>query len=286
MTEFASAVLKTLYSLASKHMLIINDESTIDFSQLSKKPTTIFTTAEFASSIEDLPKNFKMFLLDKGNANTEKHRFATIDDLICRLADEIIQKYRLEANENTKVEEQDKLINQIYRELRQIHEKFMTNKSPMKISDSIAPILIWLITNTKDNEEDTNYIEENFQNYFSSYLIFFSEDNFHDYIAKENTIDVFLIMYSNYPESIAKGSRQFSNVKYVYRYGKSKDDDDDKIILDRDNLRYCLTYDLIDYYGKLGEQYRTNNQSKKARDMFLKAQTLCQLLSINYFSTK
>jgi hypothetical protein len=291
MTEFSSTVLQTLYSLASKFILIINDESTIDFSQWSKKSTTVFTTAQFASSIENLPKHFKMFILDKGNNNIEQQRFATIDDLICRLADEIVQQYRLEANEYTKVgelikaKEQEEQANLIYRKLRQIHAQLLTNKSPMKASDSISPILIWLISNTENNEEDTNYIEKNFEKYFSSFRIFFHESDFHDYIAQENITDMFLIIYSDYQESIAQGSHQFSNVKYIYRYGESKVQDD-KIITNRDDLCYQLTYDLIDYYGKLGEQYRTNNQTKKARDMFLKAQSLCQFLSTTCFPSK
>jgi hypothetical protein len=286
MTEFASAVLEVLRSFASKFILIMNDESTIDFSQWSKRPTIIFTTTQFASSIENLSKNFKIFLLDNGNKNIEQQRFGTIDDLICRLADEIIENYRLEANEYTeagdiiKAKEQNEYAHRIYRELRQIDDKLRINQSPMKILD-ITPILIWLISNTRNTEEDTDYIEENLGKYFSSYLIFFNEHDFHDCIAK-STNDMFLIIYSDYRESIAKGSRQFSNVKYVYRYGESKTEDD-KIITNRDNLRYHLIYNLIDYYGKLGEQYRANNQKKQARDMFLKAQTLCQLLSTNFF---
>jgi hypothetical protein len=282
-TEFASAVLQTLCSLPSKYILIINDESTIDFSQWSKNPTTIFTTAEFASTVENLPKNFQMFLLDKGKNNIEQQRFASIDDLICRLADQIIQKYRLEANDNTKAEEHDKQIKRIYRELRQIHEKFIINKSPIQTTEIIAPILFWLIPNTKNNE-DANYIVEKLGNYFSSCCFFSTKDDYHHYISKNKTTDLFVIISSSYQQSITEDIRQFANAKYVYHYGESENDDE--TIFDRDNLRYHLTYDLMDYYGKLGEQYRRHNQPKKAREMFLKAQTLCQCLSTDCFPFK
>jgi len=285
MTEFASTILTILCSLASKFILIINDEPNLDFSQWSKKSITIFTTTQFASSSENLPKNSRMFLLDIDNNNIEQQRFASIDDLISRLVDEIIDKYRSEANEYNKLgdikkaKEQNEQINQIYRELKQIHDK------PMKISDNITPILIWLISNTKTNEEDTNYIQENIGKYFSEYRIFFNESEFHECIATENDTNMFVIIYTEYLESIAKGLRQFLNVKYVYRYGESKTEDKE-IITNQDNLRYRLIYDLIDYYGKLGEQYRTNSQTKNAREMFLKAQNLCQFLSTNCFPSE
>ncbi len=284
MTEFASNILTILCSLASKFILIINDEPNIDLSQWSKKSITIFTTAQFAFSSKNLPKNFKMFLLDVDNNNIEQRRFASIDDLISRLVDEIIDKYRLEAHEYSKIgdikkaKEQNEQINQIYRELRQIHNK------PMKTSDSITPILVWLISNTNNNEQDTNYIKKNFGEYFSEYRIFFDESKFHEYIAEENEI-MFVIIYSKYRESIANDSRQFSNVKYVYRYGESTTKDKE-IITNQDDLRYHLIYDLIDYYGKLGEQYRTNNKTKNAREMFIKAQTLCQFLSTTCFPSE
>jgi hypothetical protein len=284
MTEFASNILTILCSLASKFILIINDEPNIDLSQWSKKSITIFTTAQFAFSSKNLPKNFKMFLLDVDNNNIEQRRFASIDDLISRLVDEIIDKYRSEAYEYSKIgdikkaKEQNEQVNQIYRELKQIHNK------PMKTSDSITPILVWLISNTNNNEQDTNYIKKNFGEYFSEYRIFFDESKFHEYIAEENEI-MFVIIYSKYRESIANDSRQFSNVKYVYRYGESTTKDKE-IITNQDDLRYHLIYDLIDYYGKLGEQYRTNNKIKNAREMFIKAQTLCQFLSTTCFPSE
>jgi hypothetical protein len=281
MTEFASAVLETLCSLASKYILIINDESTIDFAQWSKQSVTIFTTAHCVSSLENLPKNFEIFLLDIDNTNIEQTRFTTIDELIGRLADDVIEKYRLETIDIDglfKTEIRNKQINQIYGELRQIHEKYITKKSPIQTSNSIAPILIWLISNKQPDKEDTNYIEKTFGKHFSSFPICFNEIEYQKF-----TSDIFVIIYDHCSESISSSIRQSSNVKDVYYYDESKKDDDHGIIRNRDDLCYRLASDLMDYYGKLGEQYRTNKQTKKAREMFSKAQELCQFL-FHFFS--
>ncbi|CAF2714007.1 unnamed protein product [Rotaria sp. Silwood2] len=93
---------------------------------------------------------------------------------------------------------------------------------------------------------------------------------------------MFIIIYRNYEESIVECVRQFPNVKYVYYYEASKNKMDN-MTTNRDDLRYRITSDLIDYYAKLGEKYQTNKKSKEARQIFLKAQKLCRLLSENYF---
>jgi hypothetical protein len=165
MTKYATAVLNILCSLTSKMVFIINNESTIDFSQWSKTPTSIFTTKQFAFSLKELPNDFNVFLLDHGNNNVDQQRFATIDDLIFRLADEIIRMYRLEATKSStlgdsvKAQEHDEQANRIYRELRNIDLKLTTKILPVKASDSTAPILIWLFSPAEYNEEDPNYIE-------------------------------------------------------------------------------------------------------------------------------
>jgi hypothetical protein len=276
MTDFALAVLETLKSFASKFILIIDDESTIDFTQCSKQSVTIYTTVDCASSLENLPKYINIFLLEIDN--TEQAQSTNIDVLISRLADEVIDKYRLETVESTESKARNKQINRIYCELRQIHEKYITKKSPMQTLDNITPILIWLIPNTKPNEEDSNYIQEKFKKYFSFFYIYSDETKYQQCITTDNIPDLFLIIHSQYREAIFNDVRQLPNVKYVYRYGASKKDYDQSIIKDRDDLCYRLASDLMDYYGKLGEQYRTNKQTKKAREMFSKAQELCQFL--------
>ncbi|CAF1213642.1 unnamed protein product [Rotaria sp. Silwood1] len=291
MSEFASAVLNILSSVTSNLIHVMNDVSSDDFYQWPKRPISIFTTAQFISPLEKkIPKYLKTFVLSDSKNNTEQQQFTTIDELICRLVDEIIQHYRFEANEFIKMEnsikaqEQYKQINRIYRELRKIDEKFSKINSSEKQSENIAPVLIWLLSNLGNDEKDSKFIEEKFKDNFSSYLTFYDESEFHSrLLIGENVTDMFIIIYSNYEELIVQNVRELPNVRYVYYYGESKNKSDN-IITDRDDLFYRLTSNLIDYYAKLGEKYQTNKQSKEARKIFLKAQKLCRLLSENCFS--
>ncbi|CAF2517858.1 unnamed protein product [Rotaria sp. Silwood2] len=290
-SEFASAVLYILCSVTSNLIYVMNDASTNDCYQWPKRPMSIFTTAQFVSSSEKkIPKYIKFFVLSDSKNNTEQQQqFTTIDELICRLVDEIIQHYRFEANEfikmknSIKMQEQYKQINRIYHELKNLDVKFAKNNSSSKKSENIEPILIWLLSNTGYDEEDTKSIAENFKDNFSSYLTFYDPSEFHSYLLiEENITDMFIIIYRNYEESIVECVRQFPNVKYVYYYEASKNKMDN-MTTNRDDLRYRITSDLIDYYAKLGEKYQTNKKSKEARQIFLKAQKLCRLLSENYF---
>ncbi|CAF0884186.1 unnamed protein product [Rotaria sordida] len=294
MSKFASAVLDILCSLTSDIISIMNDVSINDIYQWPKSSISIFTTTQFLSPLEQkkISKYFKTFVLNDDKNNIEQQQqqqFTTIDELICRLVDEIIQYYRSEANEfskigdSTKVQEQYKQINRIYRELRKIDEKLVKINSPLNKSENIEPILIWLISNTGHDEEDTEYIEKNFKDNFSSYFTFYDSCEFHSHLLDENNItDMFIIIDSNYEESIVECVRQFPYVKYVYYYGELKTKSNN-IMINRDDLYYRITSDLIDYYAKLGEKYQTNKQSKEARKIFLKAQTLCRLLAENCF---
>jgi len=286
MTDFASAMLGTLCSLTSDTIHIYNDESTIDFSKWSNQPTLLFTTAQFAESLKNLPECFTVFTLEndkiKGN---EEHHCATIVDLISQLADEIVRKYRLKAyeyhktGELNKAQQQEEKANQIYRELITIHKKFTTNIISKKTLNTIEPSLILLIP----NNEDMNCIEKYFGDFFSSYYFFHNQHKCHQYIVEhENNSDIFLIIHTDYQQSLMNNFDQFSNIKYVYYYGKLSDTKE-KILND---LYYQLTYDLIGYYAELGDEYKTNNQAKLARDSFFKGQKLCQFLSEHFFSNK
>ncbi|UJR30326.1 hypothetical protein I4U23_017863 [Adineta vaga] len=280
LNEFTSSVLRILRLMTSKLILTIDDESPIDFSQWSKSNISIFTTTHYASSLECIPRNCQLFIFDKDNSKTDQQRYATIDDLICQLAEEIIQKFRSDAvkstniGDTTKAAEQNANAEQIYSELR----KLQPTPDQTKTSDTfIAPSLIWLINDTT-NDEITDLIEKQFPDYFQTHLTFYQEDDFHYYLLTNDIhADKFLILYGNYSKSMIESSRQFSNVKYVYQYEELNKTDKDK-------LQYRLTYDLIDYYGKLGEQYRANKQQKKAKLMFSKAKNLCHFLSKQYFS--
>jgi len=288
MTDFASSMLGTLCSLTSDTIHIYNDELTIDFSKWLDQSTLLFTTGQFAESLNNLPKDFTVFTLENDKSKIKnQHQCATIEDLISQLADEIVRKYRSEAyeynktGELNKAQQREEKANQIYCELIRIHKKFTVNIIPKKTLNTIEPSLILLIP----NNEDMNSIKEYFRDFFSSYQFFHNEHTCHRHIVEhENSNDIFLIIHTNYQESNTNNFQQFSNIKYVYYYGKSKNIDE-KIFQTQDDLYYYLTYDLIGYYRELGDIYQTNNQSKLARDIFLKGQKLCQFLSEHFFST-
>jgi hypothetical protein len=211
----------------------------------------------------------------------EQHQCATMEDLISQLADEIVRKYRLEVYEYTKTgelnkaKEREEKANQIYRELITIHQKFTANTTFKKTLDDIEPSLILLIP----NNEDMNSIKNYFGDFFSSYHFFHNEHHCHQHIVEhEKSNDIFLIIHSHYQQSITHNFRQFSNVKYVYFYGKSINTKE-KFFQNQKNLYYRLTYDLIGYYEELGAQYETDNQLEIARDIFLKGQKLCEFFS-------
>ncbi|CAM4789847.1 unnamed protein product [Rotaria magnacalcarata] len=151
------------------------------------------------------------------------------------------------------------------------NDKNNSDQQRFKTSDSIETKLIWLTSNTKNYEEDVKCIQEDFEDYFSSNFTFGDFKSFDLFLANENKItDLFIIIYNNYEESTIGLVRQLSNVKYIYRYGESKNKDNN-LISNRNDLRYCLASDLMDHYAKLGEQYRTNKQSKLTRKTFEKA---------------
>jgi hypothetical protein len=286
LTEFATAMLDMLRSLTPDAILIYENKLTSDFSQWSDQPMSLFTTAHFAESLENLPKCCTVFTLenDKSKVN-QQCRFATIEDLISQIADEIVRQYRLKAKEYhkagklDKAEQQEEAVNRIYRELTRIHKKFTTNNTSEEILNTIEPSLVLLIPRS----EDMNYIEKYFGDYFSSYHFFHNKNRCHQFIVEhENANDMFIIIHIRYEQTIVTSLRQFSNVKYVYYYGKAKETDE-KIFQNQEDLHYRLTYDLIGYYGELGVKYQTNNQPKTARDIFLKGQKLCQFLSEHFF---
>jgi len=288
--ESTSAVLKILCSIEPRIISIVDNETTtIDLSQCMRRELTIFTTVQFANTIKKYSEDFQFFILDTDNQNNQKYRYSTIDDLINRLVDCIIEKYRFEISKalktqnQTKVKDYNQQINRIYRQLKQIHfnhDSFLSNTH--------QTTLIWLRSADKNDNLDIEPVNQSFRDYFPMNLHFFQESELREYLAADNhQTDLFLIISSDYQMDTLVDLRQYSNIKYTYYYGEMKDKNSEyKILSTRDDLCYQLTYDLLEYYGNLGEQYRINNQAKQARQMFSKAQRLCQILSENYFSSK
>ena len=285
MTEFTSAILRTLDFYASKFILTIDDHSIIDFSQWSKQSATIFTTAQSVSSLQNLPKRLTVVLYDVHNTNIEQPRFTSIDKLIGRLVDEVIEKYRNSTDENiistasSNTELINKKVNRIYSDLEQIHQKYHSKSSSMPTVDCPAPVLVFLIVDRAYDNEETRSIGEEFKDYFSSPQ-YISDEN--ECLVGENTMDMFWIICGCSNQALGNRLRQNSRVKYFYYFEESREKSNERMITNENDLRYRLAYDLLEYYGNLGEQYQANRQTRKAREMFSKARNLCQILS-NFF---
>lgn len=283
-----------LQSMTSNIISVMDDVATVDFCRWSRESFTVCTTARFASSIPKTMENCRFFLLDDTisanvNDSINQQRFKNVDDLICRLVDEVIENYRraydyyIKNNKNDKAEEKLKQINRIYQESRQVKEKFST-KGPPVDKPAHTPIkLVCLVSNGTTEEDDMRFIQRDFKSYFSSLLICYNVKEFESHlVTEENMSDVCIIICDDYDTSIIDNVCQSSHVKYTYRYGKSKSNNAN-LITNSDDLRYRVATDLMDYYAKQGEKYRTNRQSKLAKRMFEEAQHLCDFLSKNCF---
>lgn len=288
MNDFTSNILGTLCSLTSGLIHILNDESNLDFSECPNRSVLLFTTAQFAVQLKNLPNYVKLYTLeDKQSTGNDSSKFATMEDLLGKLSDEIILKHRLDAkqysstNQFERANEHEETANRIYHELKNLyHQNFMKDNTLNNRPNKMEPSLIWLIS----RNENMQNIEGFFGNYFSNYKEFHNEHTCHGYIAKnEHEEDIFLIIGNNYKQIAENSFRQFSNVKHIYYYGKPKNNDE-KGYCSQDDLRYHLTYDLIGYFRQLGDNYEKLNQPKLARDIFLKAQKLCKFLSEKFFS--
>ncbi|CAF2099175.1 unnamed protein product [Rotaria magnacalcarata] len=272
LNDLTSALLATLFSLASDSIVIYQNETTLDFSQWSNKIILLFTTTQFAATLKNVPTCVTIYTLNSGDFNVEDpYQFATIQDLVNQLFDAIVQKYRLETcrynqiGEPDKANEQEMKANKVEQEFKKVYEQ-MHNNSSKKTSNNIPLTIIWLMPKVGDMES----LKEAFGEYFSSYHLFFNEHTCHYYIVEnEHRNDIFLIIDTSSEQSIANGFRQFSNVKKIYFYGQSTNSDE-KTFHTRNDLYYRLAYDLIGHYGELGDNYQKNDQLKEARESFMK----------------
>ena len=287
MNEFTLAVLVTLRSLLLDAICNYENALTLNFSEWPNQTILLFTTAQFAASLENLPKHVKLFTLqtsETSNINKPNH-FKSIEDLVAQLCDEIVQQYRLETHECNKRGELEKAkekkikLSHLYHKLRILHETFMTDSNLSNPLHKIELSLIWLMA----RNEDINNVEEIFGEFFSSCHSFSDEHQCHHYIVENEFKNIFLIIDTTHQQSIESCFDNFSNVKHIYYYGKSTNTND-KSFHTQDDLCYHLTYDLIGYYAELGDRYKANDQRELARDVFLKGQKLCKLLSKRFLS--
>ncbi|CAF1374168.1 unnamed protein product [Adineta ricciae] len=280
LNELASAMLEVLCSLTEDS--IIELEMNSNLNKLSKENLVLFVSSEFALTMKE--QFGKIFILenDKSKIDNEK-RFGNGEDLIYSLADEIYRCYMKESKEylqngdliNAKLKEEK--ANEIHHELKKIYKSISSLQTQISISNPPLTKLIWIKSKIQINHIEIEKIENHFSEVISSFLVFNDPLICHQRILdNEIQTKIFLIIDSNYDESIINDFQKLSNVKIVIRYGQISSENE-TIIDNYDDLCFHLTHELLTHYNQLGSFYSNKQDAKTAKDMYIKAQLLCQM---------
>jgi hypothetical protein len=277
-------MLNTLHSLTNGSILIFDNTSDIDFDALSDKTVLLFTSSQAISSMKKkLKQGTQLFLLeDDKNEVDHRERFASSEDLIWQLADELYRYYKQEASDDfisghtLLSKKKEELADQIHNELTHVHKKLLNSDTTKKQSIRSKTTLIWLQSNLPDD-----IIVENVQKLseiVSFYLPFTDEKSCYYHVC-QNQFDnsVFLIIDTHYKDSVLIRFQKLPNVKHVYRYGQSLSNNM-MSITNCGDLCFQLTHDLITHYNNVGTECDVRKDPETANDMFLKASELCKLL--------
>jgi hypothetical protein len=217
------------------------------------------------------------FLLEEtDNEINQPGRFNNSEDIIFQLADELYRCYKWESNEDSRsgntdtAQQKEELANQIHSNLKKIHQIFSKNDNE---SISIITTIVWL-KSENTNENNIQQIQNLFENIIPSFSIFNNEHECHNHmVINEYNHSVFLIIDNDYKDISVIGFKQINNVKQIHRY-KQLSSTKDTI----NQFSIKLIHDLIDHYNQLGNQFEDRNDTNNAKDMFLKARHLCQIL--------
>ncbi|UJR38682.1 hypothetical protein I4U23_031348 [Adineta vaga] len=284
LSELASAMLETLCSLAKDSILNFVNNSTIDFDKLPKKTTFLFVSSKFAATMKIKDEQIeKVFILEENKSRIDnQERFATGEDLIFLLADEIYRCYNKEAKayfesgDLLKANRKEEQANQIHNELKKTHKRFFRREITIDISTSTITRIIWLKSKLQ-NDIETERIKNLLDEIVSSFLVFDNLSDCCEYLHEhETSAHIFLIIDTDYDDLIVNDFRKRPNMKIVCRYGKSSSNNETTI----DNyseLCFRLIHDLITHYNKLGTNYSNKKYARIAKEMFIKAHKLCKM---------
>jgi hypothetical protein len=270
-------MLKALCWLTKDSILMRDNYSEIDFDTMINKTIVIFTSSQIISSMKKQHSQLTHYFIFEDNKNevAQPGRFNNSEDLIFQLADELYRYYKWEANEDSRAgdnhaeKEKEEVANRIHKELKKVHQTFSENPKP---PISTITTIVWL-KSVHDNDNDTTIIQNRFKNIISSFLIFFDEQEcFSYFLTTDYDNFVFLIIDNDYKDISIAGLQQLDKIKQIYRYDQTSSDGNGE------NLSLRLIYDLIYHYNQLGNQFEDRKDSNNAKDMFLKARDLCQLI--------
>jgi hypothetical protein len=264
-------MLNVLQSLINDSILTLNNYSDINFDQMKNKTIFIFTNSKIYSSIKkETQQPTKFFILEEDkNLNDQLGHFNKSEDLIFQLADQLYQCYIWEVDDdqrsgrNSQAIQKKEFANQIHKQLKEVYKN-----NPSTIS--IKTTIIWLKFND-NNDQIIRNTKSLFENIVSSFLIFDDrEECFSHICTDEFNHSVFIIIDDNYKDMSIATLPNLNNVKKIYRYDSIKET--------KNGIRLQLTYDLISHYNQLANQCQNNRDSDNAKDMFLKARDLCELI--------
>jgi hypothetical protein len=276
-------MLNVLQSLTKDSILIVNNYSEINFSQMEDKSIFIFTNSKIYSSMkkEIHQKAISVSILDEdGNSTDQLGHYNDSKDFIFQLSDELLECYTREVKDHLRSDEicqatqKKELVNRIPKELKKVHRTFSQNDQTSICTETT---IIWLKFNN-NNDQIIIETENSFKNIVSSFMIFDDCEECFGHLCTDGlNHSVFLIIDNNYQEKSLATLQTLNNIKKMFRYNQlpsTKEIKND----DQNNVCVRLTFDLIGHYNQLAKQCEENKDSDNAKKMFSKARLLCELL--------
>jgi hypothetical protein len=279
-------MLDALRSLAKDSILVIDSSSTIDFGNLHNTAFILFTTSQVISLMKQKPEQLTKIRLLESDKNMvdQQERFSSSKNLIFQLADDLCRYYKLEANDDLKAgntssaKQKEELASRIHSEMKNVHKTFAANNTANKLPIVTKTTLVFLKPklhhdiNMKDVQNLLNDI-------MSSFLTFDNEESCYDHVQRNEVENaVFIIIDTDYKNSVAARFQKLANVKNVYRYDQSSSMNEMNIT-NHEDLCFELIHDLIIHYNKLAAEYDARKDSENAKNMYLTAHKLSKLLA-------
>jgi len=264
-------MLHSLDTTTENSIFIIDDGATINFDELPKKTTFLFTSSEFAARMGDKPERIEaVFTLEQNENKVDyRQRFDNSEDLIFELADEIYRCYKKEAKEY--FESDDKSTANIKEEkANQIHPELNKAYNWVLAGNNSTTTLVWLQLKSHDDDEEKQKLEKFLYKIVSSFRAFDCEHKCHEYLRVDKSVGtIFLIVNAGYESSVVVNLQQCNNVQAVYRYGEASSKDE-IVINNYNDLCFRVLSDLFDHYNRLGFDYNSKYDAPIAKDMHTK----------------
>lgn len=289
LTPLASLMLDTLRRLINDGILLYDNTSNIDFDKMLNKTIYIFASRQSISSMTKKPiqTSFYFILEDDEDKTDQLERFSDIEDLIFQLADELYRCYKQESKDdlrsgNTSLgNDKEELANQIHSELKKVDQHNFHDDNDDDTKSSICAITTVIYLKSRYNHKDgMKKIKNLLENIVSSFLIFNDEQECYSHICTNDyNSSVFIIIDNDYRDGSIVGFQRLDNVRKIYHYDPSPSSIQETSKNNHNEFSIRLAYDLISHYNQLGAEYEETKDPHNAKDMFIKARKLCEILN-------